>query len=265
MSNIKYLKTGEKVELIENLGTKGFLVQPYLTFTDNEGDEQEDLGSVVIVNNIYDKPPTEVLDAEIVRKNELLSNLLDKIHAAQSNIRNVENEVAARLKKISAYKGLERIEDWLDGKLTHCVVCSYGNSWRISEFTKEFCGASNDYERNKKLKLLTLFGTHERTAEWKLSHYSDGSGSSDDVFVFTSENEAKKFLQGIIDKGDGDFNKRMNLLKTARKYDLQYPESWAEEEKSNRIATHVKRVLEAEKQLERAKAGKDQYGQDYPS
>lgn len=106
-----------------------------------------------------------------------------------SSARNAEREIEDRLKKLAKYKGLERLEAFIDGKITHFVVIDY-NGVNVKTFEELAVYRQDDRRAPDGIKLLTLFGDSKGDLSWRLDQYRVASSSDMEVIPCISEEEA---------------------------------------------------------------------------
>jgi hypothetical protein len=203
---MKYLKNGKAVEVVSVLPDgQGFVVRDYFeTFGDVDGEPVLELDDRVhIVKRVYDKAPTEKVDAEFASAEQRLADIVGKISEARNELRVVEQERKSVLLKLQQMPALRRLEDWVDGKVTHFVTVDYG---RVRVLTKEELKCEGDeadrYRRAPcRLKLVTLFGESGGNLMWNASEYRDGSGNCNvECYMCCSEAEAKAMAAQRIDR-----------------------------------------------------------------
>jgi hypothetical protein len=137
------------------------------------------------VKEIFNTPPTQKWEEFIKVLQEQVNQLQKKRSALYDDIEHAEKEHRATLDKLKKYPDLALLEDYIDGKISHYVTHNYCNI-RIREF-KDIMETNDEYRYSaKKLKLLTLYGRVDGKLAWGLSQYSDGSGSSIEVYPYTS-------------------------------------------------------------------------------
>ena len=146
----------------------------------------------IIRTKLFDKPPRGKRIAEIAELNAKISAAHAELATLTKDIREAEAAGKERLAKLAQHEQLKRLEDFMDGKITHYVIADYGppNIVALAE--------ANVEQFDKHLRLLCLFGTPGRTLEWKLNRYSDGSGCYYYVFPCCGIEEAKEKLGRIF-------------------------------------------------------------------
>lgn len=220
---MKYLKNGKAVEVVSELPDgQGFVVRDYFQSCDEEtGERVLELDERVhIVKRVYDKAPTEKVDAEYASAEQRLAEIVGKISESRNERRVVEQERKAILSKLEQMPALHRLENWIDGKVTHFVTLSYGT---VSILTKDElrCDSESNYRERRapvRWKLITLFGDANGNLMWEANKYSDGSGSwSGECWMCCSEEEARVLAAQVIDREllpERNYY-RANLIKSA--------------------------------------------------
>jgi len=263
---IKYLENGQKVEVVESVKF-GFLIKYYHDdYFDEEEEPQEHLtDDIYFVNQVFNSPPTESLHSEVKKLKEEISKLQEEESKILGTIRDEKNRIETQLEKLKKYKGLQLIEDYIDEKITHFVVLNYFDD------CPEIIPAEEKLKHREsgefKTRLLALYGDKNGDLEWQLHYYSDGSGSRETVYPFTSYGAAIKKVHEILAKllkkiekkrADGKIYFLHELVDTAEKYDFLIP-GWAIEERANdkeeerldKIAELEKRKVEADAEIKK--------------
>lgn len=262
MSDIKYTAEGQCVQVIASLPGGKFLVAGQVgSYEDDE--IWFDTDHPRTVAKVFDKAPVKIHEARVAELMEQIGSLESRQAQLQNLLQSAERTHKERLAKLSKYDCLQRIEDFIDGKITHYVVSSsyYYNeeghySLRITTPQAEKSEPSNKW--SKKLRLLALYGDPERNLEWVLHHYSDGSGGNDAcVWPCISLESAQARAREIFDAAcaiqlrRGDKCRRADeLKKSAEKIGAPVPE-WVDiavRESTLTYALH--RKAEAQKTLD---------------
>lgn len=150
---------------------------------DAEGESFDRELVLVRADTLHETPPTEKVDEKITKLQATLLGLRNEIAERRKELEGVLQEAAERMAKLKQHKGLERLEDFVAGRITHYVKYSYGPP-EIIRF--EDATTDDASGRVNKLKLLTLFGRTNGNLEWGLNRWSDGSGCSSTVIPCTS-------------------------------------------------------------------------------
>ena len=189
------------------------IVRPMLEGEDYDGNSSlyaSELAEVRPVAHLCDKPPVQFINADVSLATQKLADLNAAIAEASAELKNAEKVNAARLEKLKRYDALSRIEDFIDGKMTHFAIRSqYGRSVEVKTFD-EVMQCKDDYGRFQgDIKLLSLFGTRKNYPEhankdgnllWRVNQYYDGSGGGWHIVQpCLSEDEAREAAAGWLD------------------------------------------------------------------
>jgi len=260
----KYLENGQMVELVEKV-KDGYLVKRWYTCDCNEfeGDCvcEDRLGDTIFVNQVFNSPPVETLYSEVKKLKEEISKLHEEEAKISNTIMAEKNRIETQLNKLKKYEGLQLIEDYIDGNITHFVTLDYYG--RYPEILT--AGEKLRYKENGswKTRLLALYGDKDGDLEWRLHYYSDGSGNHEIVYPFTSYSEAlekaheelAKILESIEkERAGGEKYYVHTLVDVAEKYKFPMPE-WAIKERAN---SKKKETLEKISALEMKKVEADE-------
>lgn len=206
---------------------------------------------IVDESEVYDEPPTFIYDERIKKLEEREKELMDSIFNLGESKRELEKVAKENQKKYERIDKLKRLNDFIDGKITHYVILSMYTRESIVDFKDAKCmGDKRD------LKLLTLFGNSKGELNWKLNQYSDGSGCNSEVIPCTSYEEAVKELEEFIDEEvrNSMDNPRGDVIKMASKYkigiDPEYIAKYEENEKEavkKRIEKHIEEIEKLER------------------
>jgi len=193
---IKFTKSGDKVEIVSSINDTQHIVKKI--YVDSKGNEFPQGNQYVTSEELFDVYPCTTL------KYNQLKNLNDKYEKEkqklENDIKSLNNQSYCVETKM---KSLETISKTLNestfkllcyvvsGKITHYVKLSWNPT--IVPFLKETCNYNNS-----KLKLLTLYGSSNGNLTWKLSNYSDGSGSSYECIPCSSYEEAVSVLTDYV-------------------------------------------------------------------
>jgi hypothetical protein len=223
------------------------------------GDQiEEDHGQTWIERGkLYPKPPVDVMDKVIEEKTVELARLRDEWFTAKHGINNAERDNADRFKRLAKFKGLERLEDVLEGKFSHFVTGNYGG---YEIMTKER-GLDQGDRYDKKLKLLSLFGDTGGDLEWRLNDYRDGSGSWRQVYPCASEDEARSKLIDLCNADLDDWRKGSKnnyylscAVSSLEKIGAPIPDDAKAAQQKHLTEAAQKQIAEASKVLKQAEA-----------
>lgn len=252
-----YLEDGTECRLAAIM-PKAYCVEPLYRY-DECG--EPDYGDPVIVYKVFENPPEVIINKQIENKKQELQNLVEEVNKYKDQFRIYEEAE----KKMSAFKdkylALNRICDFLDGKLTHYVKVLYTNKITITTPKEETCssGDSSGYGSEKvyDTKLLTLFGKSNGDLSWRLNQYKDGSGCSYEVYPCSSYEEALELAtQKIMTLLENYYkecleNKNRNIpsdiIKSAEKLNIKIPDKileFIEEHRKNNIRNNISKLSE---------------------
>jgi len=172
-----YTADGAKVRLEAITTTGQFVVAKLLRYEDHYDSFYEDFGPAEVVDKLFEKPPVEVIDAEIAEKRAELAELEKRHNKVFVEINTVESTAKARLDKFKKFAGLELLEDFIDKKITHVVSASDEDSLDFKIVSFEEAIKSNE-RYSTDLRLVTLFGRSNGDLQWRVDQYYDGSGGS---------------------------------------------------------------------------------------
>lgn len=169
-----------------------------------EGDE-EWADRAQILDRVLTKPPVFEAVAELDKLRAEAREAHGEVCAARAELKEVQGRIKALSKRSAA---LKRIEDHLDGKVTHFALNKHG---KIQVMTKEDGLQYFGYHGNKDgQKLLVLFGLSGGDLEWRLNDYPDGNGGHCAVVPCFSAEEATKHAEEMI----------LSAAESARDYEL---------------------------------------------
>ena len=246
MSERKYLVSGQQVEIERRLD-EGFLVRKIFVVESMEFDDEEyPSEEVFLVDKVFNKAPTEKLGKSVTELKEQIAEL----HLTKNNITKelavFQSEEKSRLDKIKQHKQLDRLEDFIDGKITHYVLHRYTPEIVALEDTKaEYarkCGA---------LRLLVLFGESNGQLNWQLNRYADGSGDMIDAVPCCSYEEAIQELKKHLDFQISECQNPINLnryIEAEEKHNIPLDSS---------VVKNYESALEAQKETKITKLKED--------
>ena len=135
-------------------------------------------------------------------------------------LREAEDATKKRLKLVKQDRALERIEDFLEGKITFFVEQPYSYCWSRAPYIIKASDAKtkDGGYYNDALKLLTLFGKSDGNLEWGLNKYSDGSGSNVLVYPCVSYAEAIKVIIRLFTTHENAVNDPESKEKPSREW-----------------------------------------------
>lgn len=209
--DIKYLKTGEKVSLIQKLDDGKYLIQDifYAEYYDEmRGDCEEEIvkDCCRIVDYVYDVPPRSVFDDRIKQKKELIVSLEERDKKLRQAINDSEKEYKEMKERFKKYEELKLLDDYLEGRITHLVdLDSYRP--RIITIAETKCKCD---KRDPHPMILSLVGDFRSKNKiiWNFQEYCRQVSSSDtrQVIPCTSLEMAKSKLLAYINNSLSKIN-----------------------------------------------------------
>jgi chromosome segregation and condensation protein ScpB len=257
-----YSRSGEKALFVAK-DKNSFIVRPYIWTQDWYGEEHEQEGNLTSWHEIFPKAPREVIDEEITQLNNEYNALNSKLIELNGQFMAQEGLVKAQKAKFARHEKLKNLEDFIDGKITHYLKFDSNydrerSSFQIVEAAKEYCGASEHYQRNRDLKLVSLMGKSDGDLAWRINHYSDDSGNTryeiipcksyDEAII-----EAQKVINLACEKYKKDNQISIGLITSAQKYNLVIPVEIQEYLGKLAEEKRVKQLERARENLEKAK------------
>jgi hypothetical protein len=250
---IKYLKDGRAVDVIQKL-IKGYLVsEVYIVNGEAETDS-----SLMIADEVYDEAPNIMYDERIAALRKTLSELHEEKSQLIQEIydrKQKERAEEKRFEKYKKYSQLQLLDDYLEGRITHVVVKGYNG---INILTIDQIKADNKYDSG--FKLITLYGQTDGDLQWRINQYSDGSGSSQDVILCTSYEQALSAASEFLIKlfAETIKNPRGSIIKNAEALGVPIPENYqivynqaAIKKLSNDIKEYEKEIKDAQDKMSR--------------
>lgn len=251
-----WTKTGAKVWVEHCFDNGERLVRSVLeSVYDYDGDEQEVLGELRVVEGVWDAAPTEVYDKRIKALEKKVVELEREAVQKRLEISEMEAEFKVRSAKYTAIPELRQLDQFIAGKITHYVHVQKWYSPRIMAFSDEVSEYTDNERGLNKMRLLSLFGKSNGDLEWSLNQWNDGSGSKYEVIPCCSLEEAQAVLQVEFDKRFVD-SASATLLKDAETAGVQVPDDFRQRVRDEQIKQARKtvdelsaKVIEANKKL----------------
>ncbi len=253
---MKYLFNGQAVEFVSELPDgRGFVVDQFVE--DEQTGEPVVSGMMHIVEKVFDKPPIGYIDKMVREAEEKLAEVLGRLESAKKNLRETVSQRKQLFDKLEQVPALRRLEDFIDGKITHVVSRQYGHI-HIMPIGEVICDSDREYRRNpKRLKLMTLYGEQPGNLSFRINKYKDGSGSDAseyEAFPCCSEEEAKQQAGLLIEEqlAEEKGYYREEAVKAADKIGHPVADSIRESVRMKQVEKKRKEVEEARQRLESA-------------
>ena len=210
MSEIKYTTDGKKVVVLGNLNAQEKIVQEIFVTADGA---EIPAGENFVVKSLLDAPAESWKSKEADRIEERIALGKARLDKEETELQRKEalvlEPLRAKIKLIEQTAkelhpdALKIISDFLFGRLKYAVYCDYHPT--IEEFKPETqINTNSDYGMVKfeHLKLIFLMGSNNGDLLWRIHSYSDGSGSSEEVYLVATLEEAKQKLVETMAKRD---------------------------------------------------------------
>lgn len=218
----RFLEDGQQIH-VHAVIPGGFVVQNIM---EHDGDEFHG-GDKYVVERVFITEPTDVFSHKIEELQADIFELQHKRDEIQREIVDLEGAKKSQVQRFKKTKGLELLEDYLDGKITHFMECHYGSKYSITEFKEQPVSEIGPHQRCE-MKLLSLFGNSKGDLTWRRDQYSDGSGGSrQEVVPCRSYEEARQEIQKRLDAIEWvklDDHQLSYPIKTADEFSLTIPD-----------------------------------------
>lgn len=222
-----YSERGVQGRIHTVLPNDRYLVAPTILVDTGEYGEQEGEGPWEIWSKVYAKPPIEKYDEQITQKTEQLNSLHAQITAARQEFHAFQQEEKERKERIKRHSQLERLDDFIQGKITHYVVKEYTGVRIMTAPARISEGRHGEDPQKLPLRLLTLYGDSKGDLQWRLNHYSSPSYTETDVYPFTDEASAKAKAKELCDV-DAEKSVHKWTLESYQACGIEPPEGYAE-------------------------------------
>jgi hypothetical protein len=256
--DIVYSVRGDAAEFVAR-SFDGYIVRQLF-----ERDGEPHVGKPELWHEVFTTPPLAKVHEKIAAAEKRLQELNAAITAARDQQRELDATEKDRLARLKQHEALARIDDFLAGKITHYVVESWSGIGMILDRTQAISGDEDRHGYNKDTKLLTLFGKSNGDLQWRLNHYSDGSGHLIDVWPCASYEEAAQVattrIEGEYAKWrGGDTRARLSdAAKAAAALQVSVPDDVRAHLKASAVANAKASVEQRLKELATAQAKLDE-------
>lgn len=165
----------------------GHIIQ--IVLREQEEDRERVLGTPRHVKKVFATAPVEVFDARVAALRKQEEELIASVTAQREELAAANAAVKARKDAFAKHEALQRLEDFVEGRITHVVFVKCGNP-SVTTLKEALTRDGYSYSE-RQLKLVTLYGGSKGDLHWHLDHYSDGSGHGTNfIFPHISEQEA---------------------------------------------------------------------------
>lgn len=191
-----FTREGNRVELLAITTDDKYVVSQIVRMDTYDGSYDYGRGETWFETELFQTAPVKLMDEKLVAKRAEIAELEKTRSERMRDVIGAEKDIKDRLAKLSKYKGLERIEDFIEGRITHFVV-PYSGSYVICTL-KEF--EAKDYGgRAEGIRLMSLYGNSKGDLSFLVNQYRDGSGGEwKEIIPCASEEEAGEKLKAKI-------------------------------------------------------------------
>jgi hypothetical protein len=248
-----FLLDGREAEYVSPAGHQRHVIAPIY-----ETDYGDHAGNPEVVGTVCREPPTAKLHAEVEALQARAGELRQQIMDSQRELRDAEVAHTTRLKKLAQFKALERVEDFVEKRITHFVVTQeYGSAVEVVPLDKFI----DPEGRNRDVRLLCLFGRSNGDLLWRMNRYYDGSGGWTDAAPCTSEDEAiaqaaaeiRARIETAMQTTEFVW-KWTDLRKSAAKYGVEFPADLAQRMDQHALKNAADAVAKRREELAAAEA-----------
>ncbi len=245
----KYLKSGEKVLLIQELES-GFLVDGYMTIQGYDGEMEEWLADRPhVVAEVYHAPPSAVIDKTVASLRRQEQDLRSQRAALMKEIDELEVKYSKTVDKFGIVEQLRPLEQYLDGKMvTHLFVTDQYGRPRIED-----AEIVNQYRHTKGLRLLSLYGDSKGDLLWNVNRYKDESGDSVEVVPCFSREEAVSELKEFVIECLKSEDRYRSVADLAKRHGVKMPTGYMIDLLQKENDYDLKTIARAEKDIKTAK------------
>jgi len=212
-----------------------------------------DMALRIIDVELFDEPPVAARHTELAAMEERLQKAKQSLTEIHRQIETLQTENKARLEKLACYQGLEHLEAFLDGKITHFVIDRYGPP-KILPKDKALEVDDEWGRRQRDLKLLTLYGSTKGCLTWNLNQYRDGSGCETEVIPCTSYDQAlevwkERLAAHEVDARENPRRISSDWVKAAESLGLSVSDWYKEQLSAKQAEARATQITQLRKQL----------------
>ena len=175
-------------------------VIPQVIIYDYEGREDTDWGEPTTWPEVFPKAPVAVLDEKVAELSARVKERQDELDAIGKQFQEQTAEhrdFVAKLEKAKPVNiALQRLLDFLDGKITH-VVIDHGHQFAEVKAINDIRVADTS-RYTPPFRLISLLGDSKGDLSWKISTYESPSTSQEKIHLCRSEAEAIELRNEII-------------------------------------------------------------------
>ena len=250
-----YDREGRSAQYVVEVPGHGHLVCPLLVAA---GCEDEDAylfesAQTVLWPIVSAEPPSQLIAAEVATAQATLAKVCEDIARARAELHSIGQQRRDQIKAITATDGLEHLEAFIAGKITHIVEGYYGIGYKtLDEYRRqERC------DNRGNVPLIALLGNTKGKLDWGISGYADGSGPWMICIPCTSEEEAIGHCRRLVGdemKKATTLQQQVSVAKTGIRFGMEFSDELMEAVRKSEIDPKVKDVEKARAELARVEA-----------
>ena len=230
---------------------------------DEEGETYDGELYIISESALHKSPPRQKINNQIAELRATRDDLTKQVQSFRQELKSFEDGTNERMAKLKQHKSLQRLDDYLNGRITHYVELTTYSPPEIIAF--EEAKTNDARSRRDKLKLLTLFGRTNGDLEWGLNRYSDGSGINTTVTPCTSYNDAVKAIKELFTVHENkaiDSNDRtapnQKWVTRAEEYGIEMSPEYLQQLKERTAAAKQAEITKLESQLQKLRGEKEE-------
>lgn len=231
--------------------SSGYAVEPIFEHEDGE----PHYGPVKSWAEVYAKPPVAKLHGKVQELEDRINERRQELRDLSSAKHAMESELDSMRKRYEENDQLRNLDMWISGSVTHLVKIDHYSGFKIGT-VEEILG----YDSDKEMRLLSIYGGTKNHYRWKMASYSDGSGSSTEVLLATSEEEAKQvaatwYAREMSIRGrNGQQHTITGLVRSAIKYGIPVSDELRKKVQAEDVDGRQRILKDAEREFERARS-----------
>jgi hypothetical protein len=239
----------------------GHIVEPMY---DADGDEEPHFDDAVTWREVFAAPPTARLHAEVATIEQQLATARAELQTVRNERHASDQEHRERLNRLKKYTHLTRLDDYLEGRITHFVTYGrYSNDISVQTFDQVMKG-----DRSRSVPLLVLYGDYSDTAmrdtHWSLINSENVTkvmpcASLEEAMTKAQIEVEKVFAAWRTDpKGSYGHSGLLAVARAAQKVGLVVPEDVLAECAARDAATLTSQLTSRRAELAKVQAAVDE-------
>lgn len=244
MAEFKYTTDGRKVVVIGNLNSNEKIVQEIFV----TGESEIPAGEHFVVKSLLDAPAIswkEMNTKKIEQRyNEAQKTLEKQAIELENKIRFYADANREKLSFLQKYSNLlsedalSKLIMFLSGRINYVAVGS-SRTYKVIKF-QEYINTRDSYGFDG-IKLASIYGGLDGNLSYKVNRYSDGSGSSEYVYLFETEEDANEFVKKSIK----DFVLENCEKSGVYQYDVEAAEKYGFDLPKDKLNEYYQKAIEA--------------------